>query len=79
MKNAAIGTKAWVRKAGGQNLNLRDNPGLQSAVIDTLTPGTQVTLLAVPSESDNYSWWYVHVEDGRKGWVAGEELVDQPE
>ncbi len=75
----AAGNPAWVRKAGGQGLNRRDAPGLNSTVMDSLSIGTQVTLLEGPHPADGYTWWRVRVSDGREGWVAGEELVTSPE
>lgn len=75
----AVGGRAWVRKAGGMNLNLRDAPGLESNVIGSLPPGTELFLNSGPNPAHNYTWWQVRVTDGREGWVAGEELVTQPE
>ncbi|PDW03338.1 hypothetical protein CJ255_09330 [Candidatus Viridilinea mediisalina] len=75
----AVGVSAWVRKAGGMNLRLRDRPGLQSNAFAGLPPGTQMTMLEGPVPLDNYPWWRVRVSDGREGWVAGSELVTQPE
>jgi uncharacterized protein YgiM (DUF1202 family) len=74
-----VGGSAWVRRAGGQGLNRRDAPGLNSNVLDSFPIGTQLTLLEGPSPADNYTWWRVRAGDGREGWVAGEELVTQPE
>ncbi|HMO58605.1 MAG TPA: SH3 domain-containing protein [Roseiflexaceae bacterium] len=75
----AIGTTAWVRKAGGRNLRRRAAPGLSADIHDTLPPGTQLSLLEGPIKADDYTWWRVRVSDGREGWVAGEELVTQAE
>lgn len=74
-----VGSNAWVRRAGGKSLNRRDAPGLHSNVLDALAIGTQVTMLEGPHPADNYTWWRVRASDGREGWVAGEELVNQPE
>jgi uncharacterized coiled-coil protein SlyX len=75
----AIGATAWVRKAGGRNLRRRAGPGLSADVHDTLPPGTELAILEGPVKVDDYTWWRVLVTDGREGWVAGEELVAQPE
>lgn len=75
----AVGGTAWVRKAGGQGLNRRDAPGINSNVHDSLAIGTQLTVLEGPARADGYTWWRVRASDGREGWVAGEELVTQPE
>ncbi|WP_298817227.1 SH3 domain-containing protein [Chloroflexus sp.] len=74
-----IGGVAYVQKAGGKNLRRRQAPGLDSTVLDCLPPGTQLTLLAGPQEKDGYPWWHIRTSDGREGWVAGTELVTEPE
>lgn len=74
-----VGSTVWVRRAGGQNLNRRNAPGLHSQVLDSLPIGMRLTLLEGPQPADNYTWWRVRASDGREGWVAGEELVTQPE
>jgi hypothetical protein len=38
-----------------------------------------MTLRAGPQQEDGYSWWNVRVEDGREGWVAGNDLRTQPD
>ncbi|WP_129626231.1 SH3 domain-containing protein [Candidatus Oscillochloris fontis] len=75
----AVGRTAYVRKEGGKNLRLRSAAGLQTTVIDSLSPGTSMTLLAGPVDNDGYPWWHIRASDGREGWVAGTELVTQPE
>lgn len=74
-----VGVTAWVQKAGGKNLRLRDAAGLNSNAFDGLAPGTQLTLLEGPQSLDGYTWWRIRASDGREGWVAGEELVTTPE
>lgn len=74
-----VGASAWVRKAGGLPLNRRDGPGMGSTVLDSLPIGTEVTLQEGPKPADGFTWWRVTATDGREGWVAGEELVSQPE
>lgn len=75
----AVGGTAYVQKAGGKNLRLRDAHGLDTNVIAGLPPGTQMTLLEGPVEDDGYPWWRIRTSDGREGWVAGTELVTHPE
>ncbi|MGQ9550168.1 MAG: SH3 domain-containing protein [Roseiflexus sp.] len=75
----SIGATAWVQQAGGKNLRRRSAPGLNSQVYDGLAPGTQLTLLEGPVAADGYHWWRIRAADGREGWVAGEELVTNPE
>ncbi|NTW00313.1 MAG: SH3 domain-containing protein [Oscillochloris sp.] len=75
----AAGGTAYVQRAGGKNLRLRNAAGLESNVIDGLPPGTQMSLIAGPVEKDGYPWWHIRTSDGREGWVAGTELVTHPE
>jgi hypothetical protein len=74
-----VGASTWVRQAGGLPLNRRDAPGLGSHVLDSFPIGTEVTLLEGPRPADGFHWWRVRAADGREGWVAGEDLVTQPE
>lgn len=75
----AVGASAWVTREGGLPLRLRAGPGLQASVLGQLPPGTRMTLLAGPQQEDGYSWWNIRVEDGREGWVAGNDLRTQPD
>lgn len=51
------------------NLNMRQQPGLQSRIVGTLAPGGQFTVQQGPSCQNSYVWWKVNT--GRtQGWVA---------
>ena len=55
----------------GANLNLRETPSLDGAVLQKLQPGDTVTILDGPAEADGYTWWYMQVEtDGIEGWAV---------
>jgi len=75
----ATGSQAWVTREGGMALRLRSGAGLQSGVIGSLPPGTQMTLLEGPHQEDNYNWWRVRTSSGQEGWVAGQDLRSQPD
>lgn len=75
----AVGASAWVTREGGLPLRLRSGPGLQNSVLGQLQPGTKLALLAGPQPEDGYSWWHIRAEDGREGWVAGNDLRTQPD
>ena len=75
----AVGGTAYVTRAGGLPLRLRSGAGLDHKILDRLAPGTQMTLLEGPQQSDNHAWWRIRTTDGREGWVAGEELRSQPD
>jgi uncharacterized protein YhaN len=75
----AAGASAWVTRAGGLPLRLRSGPSLSASVIDRLQPGTQMTLQDGPRNADGHAWWHIRTEDGKQGWVAGEDLRTQPD
>jgi hypothetical protein len=63
----------------GEDLHLRDMPGLSGATLAVLPLGMALTILDGPVTADGYSWYMV--EDAAKtmqGWVAGEFLVASP-
>lgn len=75
----SVGGKAWVTRKNGRSLRLRTAAGLNTRVITSLPVGTEVTLLEGPQALDGYNWWRVQTLGGREGWVAGEELITQPD
>ena len=75
----AAGVSAWVTRAGGLPLRLRSGPSLSESVLDRLEPGTQMTLQDGPRDADGHAWWHIRTEDGKEGWVAGEDLRTQPD
>jgi uncharacterized protein YgiM (DUF1202 family) len=75
----APGSSAWVTREGGLPLRLRAGPGLDQSVLGQLQPGTRMTLLDGPQSADNYAWWHIRADDGREGWVAGNDLRTQPD
>ena len=75
----AAGASAWVTRAGGLPLRLRSGPSLSESVLDRLQPGTQMTLQDGPRNADGHAWWHIRTEDGKEGWVAGEDLRTQPD
>ncbi len=74
-----VGATAYVTRAGGLPLRLRNGPGLNHDVVGRLEPGTGMTLLAGPQQADGHAWWQIRTTDGREGWVAGEDLRSQPD
>ena len=75
----AVGGTAYVTRAGGMALRLRNGAGLNSEIAGRLHPGTEMQLLEGPRHADNHAWWRIRTTDGREGWVAGEELRTQPD
>lgn len=54
----------------GHDLNLRDKPSKDSAVIDKLESGDRITLLEKAVQVGQYSWWKIKSAKG-EGWVLG--------
>jgi hypothetical protein len=75
----AVGSTAYVTRAGGLPLRLRSGPSLKESILDRLQPGTQMTLQEGPRQADGHAWWHIRTSDGRAGWVAGEDLRTQPD
>jgi uncharacterized protein YgiM (DUF1202 family) len=57
-------------------LNLRDDQGLDSDVIDVLPYGTGLTFVSLPASGsdDGRDWYQVRTDDGETGWVAGDYI-----
>ncbi|MCP5095127.1 MAG: SH3 domain-containing protein [Chloroflexi bacterium] len=55
-------------------LNMRQVPGLNTAVLRMLPHETIVTVVAPPQNIDGYTWWQVCTDDQVYGWVV--EAVD---
>lgn len=49
-----------------RNAILRAKPSTQSAIVDRLEPGDELTAI---SETKQNSFWHVRAEDGTEGWV----------
>ena len=75
----AIGCEAWVTRKGGFPLRMRSAAGTNNTVLVRLPVGTQLTLLDGPAPATGFTWWHVKTTGGREGWVAGENLVLQPD
>ncbi len=51
-------------------VRLRVEPSRSANFERQLAPGSQFTVVDGPACADNWSWWFVTVEDGEWGWVA---------
>lgn len=75
-----VNCTAYVTRQGGFMLRVRSAGRVAPDNITTRLPiGTQLTLLAGPQPADGFSWWQVRTLGGNEGWVAGENLVIQPD
>jgi large repetitive protein len=76
----AVGCDAWVTRAGGLTLRMRSAPTIQpDNIIARLPIGTQMRVEEGPQSADGFTWWRVITTGGNEGWVAGENLVLQPD
>ena len=75
----AVQCDAWVTRAQGRGLRLRARPGTTQPIVEVLPIGTQMTLLEGPQQIADLSWWRVRTAGGNAGWVAGNNLVLQPD
>jgi len=64
----APGEAARVMAGGG--LNMRDRASGKGKLIGRVAQGAVVTLVAGPSQADNYTWWQIDNGAGQVGWVA---------
>ncbi len=64
----APGQAARVLAGGG--LNMRDRATTKGKQIGRLAQGAVVTVVAGPTQADNYTWWQVDNGAGMVGWVA---------
>ena len=75
----AVNCQAWVTRAQGRGLRLRAGAGTDQAIVEVLPIGTQMTLLEGPQQIGDTPWWRVRTTGGKEGWVAGNNLVLQPD
>lgn len=66
-----IGQSVYVT---GATLNVRSGAGTGYSVIDTLSYGTNATIVDGPYVSDGYTWYQILYSGAYYGWVAGEYL-----
>lgn len=58
-------------------VNLRDSPSRSAAIERQLDPGTIIEVVSGPECADNWSWWFVTLDDGESGWLAeGGDNID---
>jgi hypothetical protein len=66
---------AVVVQTGGLGANLRQAPGLRSAIVGFLQEGEIVAALAGPQTFEGGTWWQVRTASGRVGWLLGTLLA----
>ena len=58
------------RVVAGGGLNMRDVASAKGKQIGRLLQGAVVTVVAGPTQADDYAWWQVDNGAGQVGWVA---------
>ncbi len=71
-----IGGTAEIAYANGDNVRLRDAPGLDGDVVTSISEGTVVDVLDGPVEADDGSLWYEVSTGGATGYVIADYLAD---
>jgi hypothetical protein len=77
-----IGALVQIVGTGGDGLRLRDEPGLGTTVLTTVSDTEVFKVLQGPSPADGYEWWYISdpYNDSRRGWAVANylKLVNNP-
>jgi uncharacterized protein YgiM (DUF1202 family) len=63
-----------VRVTSG-NLNWREEPGLDGAIITTLDAGQKFWVDEGPVRADGYDWYRIYPDAPGSGWVAGDFIA----
>jgi uncharacterized protein YgiM (DUF1202 family) len=63
-----------VKTDDGSNLNLRQDPSINGALVGKLPDGSRVVVLDGPQSADGYDWYHLDTDLGT-GWAAGQFLV----
>jgi hypothetical protein len=74
-----LGCQAWVTREGGLSLRMRSGPGTSNSIVEKLPIGTQMEILEGPEQANGFPWYRVRTKGGSEGWVAGNNLVLQPD
>lgn len=65
-----LGPGRTARVVAGGGLNMRDVASAKGKQIGRLLQGAVVTVVAGPTQADDYAWWQVDNGAGQVGWVA---------
>jgi hypothetical protein len=71
-----IGKLVIVAGVDGDELNVRDNPGVQGTnIISRVPEGTVLTIVDGPRQADGFTWWQIQSADQTiKGWAVSNFL-----
>lgn len=71
----AIGQIVEVINVGTSGLNVRNAPGINNAALFVAPTGNRFTIIAGPERADDLTWWQLQAADGRTGWAAENDNV----
>jgi hypothetical protein len=63
-----------INTTDGDNLRMRDEPGLNTPIIARIPPETPAVVIGGAENADGFVWWLVYVPTGEVGWVV--EWID---
>jgi hypothetical protein len=71
-----IGKLVIVAGVDGDELNVRDNPGVQGTnIVNRVAEGTILTIVDGPRQADGFTWWQIQsVDQTIKGWAVSNFL-----
>ncbi len=61
---------ATVIVVGDRGINIRNNPGLETARVDIADPGETFRVIGGPQDANGLKWWQIQDASGISGWVA---------
>jgi hypothetical protein len=72
----AVGVGARVEVAGtaGQQLRVRQEPGLNTVTLKFVPDGTKFVVVGGPEQASGLTWWKVDDQAGTVGWVAADYI-----
>ena len=68
------GQKSLTQYINTEQVNLRQSPSLNAAIVQVATLNTPVTLGQQQAQAEGYLWKEIQLSDGRKAWVADKFL-----
>jgi hypothetical protein len=74
-----VGFYAEVANTDGIGVSLRGGPSTDNSRLFTVPEGTILLVVDGPREANTFIWWQVQLDDGSKGWVAGDFIIPAAE
>jgi hypothetical protein len=68
--SGTLGPGQAARVMAGGGLNMRDIASAKGKLLGRVLQNTVVTIVAGPTQAENYTWWQIDNGAGQVGWVA---------